>query len=294
MRKSYIREKKILCGEAYMAVGVYAITDQEHRQRGRRQKESSKGQKERNKQASIRRYQRKVLANFDQQGFFQTGTFQEGYLPEDEEACWREVKNYARRVKYATVKRFGVRAERIRLLYWAVRTGEAGRLHLHGFAQCRGLGAAERREWREMLEDLWRRRIPGTREFEPLGTMNVDRIDMKKILGIDGQGTNGTVGYIYGHRWRRCFETASLTLPEEQTPADTKWSRKQLRKGCSEHAEDPAWWEARFPGWACVKVQIFDPNGLHESMEERAEGWEATEPQAYIILQRREFAKVRT
>ena len=50
MRKSYIREKKILCGEAYMAVGVYAITDQEHRQRGRRQKESSKGQKERNKQ----------------------------------------------------------------------------------------------------------------------------------------------------------------------------------------------------------------------------------------------------
>ena len=58
----------------------------------------------------------------------------------------------------------------------------------------RGWSEAERRELRYMLEDLWRRRVPGTREFEPMGTMNADRIIMKKILGIDGQGTSGTVG----------------------------------------------------------------------------------------------------
>ena len=182
MRKSYIREKKIRCGDEYMAVGVYAVTDQEHRKRGKKRKESDKGQKSRNKAASMRKKQRKVLANFDKRGFFLTGTYEDCYLPGDEDACWRDVENYARRVKYATCKRFGVQKEKIRLMLWAVRKGEAGRLHMHGFAQCVGMGEVERREWREMLEDLWRRRIPGTREFEPLGTMNVDRMDMKKLL----------------------------------------------------------------------------------------------------------------
>ena len=32
MRRSYIREKKYQCGDAYMTVGIYAVTDQEHRQ----------------------------------------------------------------------------------------------------------------------------------------------------------------------------------------------------------------------------------------------------------------------
>ena len=52
-----------------MAVGVYAVTDQEHRKRGKKRKESDKGQKNRNKAASMRKKQRKVLANFDKRGF---------------------------------------------------------------------------------------------------------------------------------------------------------------------------------------------------------------------------------
>lgn len=75
--KSYIREKKIRCGDKYMAVGVYAVTDQEHRKRGKKRKESDKGQKNRNKAASMRKKQRKVLANFDKRGFFLTGTYED-------------------------------------------------------------------------------------------------------------------------------------------------------------------------------------------------------------------------
>ena len=96
MRKSYIREKKIRCGDEYMAVGVYAVTDQEHRKRGKKRKESDKGQKNRNKAASMRKKQRKVLANFDKRGFFLTGTYEDCYLPDDEAACWKDVENYAR------------------------------------------------------------------------------------------------------------------------------------------------------------------------------------------------------
>ena len=79
-----------------------------------------KGQKNRNKAASMRKKQRKVLANFDKRGFFLTGTYEDCYLPDDEAACWKDVENYARRVKYATCKRFGVEKEKIRLMLWAV------------------------------------------------------------------------------------------------------------------------------------------------------------------------------
>ena len=93
MRKSYIREKRTLCGDTYQAVGVYPVTDQEHRQRGKKRKESDRGQKSRNKAASLRRRLRKVLANFDQNGFYLTATYEDAYLPEDEEggtqAVWR-------------------------------------------------------------------------------------------------------------------------------------------------------------------------------------------------------------
>ena len=149
MRKSYIREKRTLCGDTYQAVGIYPVTDQEHRQRGKKRKESDKGQKSRNKAASLRRRLRKVLANFDQNGFYLTATYEDAYLPEDEEGCWRDVRNYARRVQRAARKRFGVRGTWLKLMLWAVRNGEAGRLHMHGFAQCPGLSEAERRKSQE-------------------------------------------------------------------------------------------------------------------------------------------------
>ena len=120
MRRSYIREKKYQCGDEYMTVGVYAVTDQEHRQRGKKRKESDRGQKERNKYASLRRKQRKVLANFDKNGFFLTGTYEDGYLPADFAACRKDVENYKRRVITATCKRFGVPKDSIRLMLWAV------------------------------------------------------------------------------------------------------------------------------------------------------------------------------
>ena len=216
MRCNYIREKKYQCGDDYMAVGVFSIIPQEHRGRGKKRKESSEGQKAKNKMDSLRKRQRKALTNFSPAGMFLTGTYEDPFLPEDILACRRDVENYKRRVMAATCKRFGARREDIRLMLVAVRKGEAGRLHMHGFAECPGLTAAQRREWREMLEDLWRRRIPGSNEFEPLGTMNVDRIDMKKLLGKSGQGEYGTVGYLYGHKERLWVETANLRPAIEQ------------------------------------------------------------------------------
>lgn len=289
MRRNYIREKKILCGDSYMAVRLYAITPQERKARGKKRKESSADQKSRNKMSSLRKKQRKAIANFDKNGFFLTGTFEEAFLPEDILDCKREVVNYKRRVIAATCKRFGVSRDKIRMMLWAVRKGEAGRLHMHGFVQCVGMGQSDRREFREMLEDLWRRRIPSSNEYEPLGTMNADRIDMKKLLGNDGttQGKHGTIGYIYGHKERICVESKNLELPVEQVPNDNKWSRKQLRTACSDMQNDAYWWGMRFPGWTLEKCVVYDPEELHQSEQTREDGWEVTEPQCYVILSRK-------
>ena len=144
-----------------------------------------------------------------------------------------------------------------------------------------------------MLEDLWRRRIPGSNEFEPLGTMNVNRIDMKKLLGKSVQGEYGTMGYFYGHKERLWVETANLRPAIEQAPNDGRWSRKQLRAACGEKQNDAKWWEQRFPGWKMEKCIVLEPGGLHESPKREGTGWERLEPQCYVILRRREAAKVR-
>lgn len=296
MRCNYIRERRVLCGEDYMTVSIYAITPIEHASRGRKRKESSPRQKAKNKMASMRRRQRKVMANFTRRGFFVTLTYEPEYLPEDIRACKRDADNYKRRVIAAVSKRFGDQAGRqMLLMLMACRKGENGRLHIHGFAECAGLGDSARRELRELLEDLWRRRIPGTNEYEPMGTANVDRLDMKKLLGVSGEGGNGTLGYFYAHKERLWSETKNLRQPIECAPNDSRWSRKQLRTGCADGGEDLYWWGQRFEGWEVCKCTVFDPGGLHESADSRADGWENTEPQAYLILRKRGgFAKVRT
>ena len=272
-----------------MAVCLSANTPQERKARGKKRKESSTDQKSRNKMSSLRKKQRKAIANFDKYGFFLTGTFEEAFLPDNILACKREVVNYKRRVIAAVCKRFGISRDKIRMMLWAVRKGEAGRLHMHGFVECVGMGQSDRREFREMLEDLWRRRIPGTNEYEPLGTMNADRIDMKKLLGNDGttQGKHGTIGYIYGHKERICVESKNLKLPVEQAPNDTKWSKKQLRTACGDMQNDAYWWGTHFPGWALEKCVVYDPGELHQSDQQREDGWEVTEPQCYVILSRK-------
>ena len=127
MRRNYIREKKIICGDSYMAVCLYAITPQERNTRGKKQKKSGERQKARNKMSSLRKKQRKVVANFTKNGFFLSGTFEEVFLPDDFLGCVRETKNYKRRVIAAICKRFKIAREKIKMMLWAVRKGKDGR-----------------------------------------------------------------------------------------------------------------------------------------------------------------------
>lgn len=286
MEKNYIREQRTLCGEEYMTVALYPVTPMEHKTRGKKQKESSEGQKKRNKMASLRWEQRVVLANFDQRGLYVTGTFCDAYRPADLAGARREVRNYERRVVNAACRRFGAKREEVKMRLHVVQNGDEGKVHFHGLVQIDRLNRRERQEFREMVEELWgRRETDGS--YDPLGTINADRIDMGQLLGQEGNGQYGTMGYIYGHKKRCLVRTGKFKEPEKQAPNDTRWSRKQLRTATGDMAQDAYWWGQRYPGWEMCKCIVVDAGQLHESENPRDDGWERTERQCYVILRKR-------
>ncbi len=70
-------------------------------------------------------------------------------------------------------------------------------------------------------------------------------------------------------------------------PNDTRWSRKQLRKGCTDCKDNAYWWEQRYPGWKFVRCVVPEP----EAPGDEKEGWDADELRCYVVMVKRESAK---
>ena len=100
-RKQYIREQKTICGDSYAEVDFCWITVREHRAgpRGKKQFASSLAQQKRNRERSARLLVQLLNTNFDQRGFALTLTYEDMWLPDDDEAAWKDVYNYLKRVR---------------------------------------------------------------------------------------------------------------------------------------------------------------------------------------------------
>ena len=180
-RKQYIREQKTICGDSYAEVDFCWITEREHRAgpRGKKQFASSLAQQKRNRERSARLLVQLLNTNFDQRGFALTLTYEDTWLPDDDEAAWKDVYNYLKRVRRWLARQNWQDATPIK---WVCVTEnqEADpanglkevRYHHHMVLQVDGLTAAHRAALRDALEDLW---CTG-RSREPLGTVNADRL----------------------------------------------------------------------------------------------------------------------
>ena len=180
-RKQYIREQKTICGDSYAEVDFCWITEREHRAgpRGKKQFASSLAQQKRNRERSARLLVQLLNTNFDQRGFAVTLTYEDMWLPDDDEAAWKDVYNYLKRVRRWLTRQNWQDATPIK---WVCVTEnqEADpanglkevRYHHHMVLQVDGLTAAHRAALRDALEDLW---CTG-RSREPLGTVNADRL----------------------------------------------------------------------------------------------------------------------
>ena len=180
-RKQYIREQKTICGDSYAEVDFCWIAEREHRAgpRGKKKFASSLAQQKRNRERSARLLVQLLNTNFDQRGFALTLTYEDMWLPDDDEAAWKDVYNYLKRVRRWLTRKNWQDATPIK---WVCVTEnqEADpanglkevRYHHHMVLQVDGLTAAHRAALRDALEDLW---CTG-RSREPLGTVNADRL----------------------------------------------------------------------------------------------------------------------
>ncbi|GHU42314.1 hypothetical protein FACS1894111_06050 [Clostridia bacterium] len=268
--RTFIREKKIYCGEDYLEVDIfnYTKTEEERARRGERSKkeiESTQKQIDWNEQNSRRRFLQLVHTNFGEGDLHISLTYSEGNLPSSIKEAEKEERNFLRRVAYRRKKK-GLEA----LKYISIptctykRDGETpARVHHHIIMN----GGITRDE----IEDLWRKRKKkGQKKGDKIGYANADRLQPEE---------NGLVAlceYLakQAKGKKRWSGSQNLDKPESvpldpETPKeadkskfstssnikrpwsrtnDHRFSRKEIEK-IAKVPPDPKYWEKRYPGY---------------------------------------------
>ncbi len=241
MTRTFIREKKIYCGENYLEVDIYSISENQLNKKGtrsKRKKVTVPKQKRLNEKNARRRFTQLAEANFGRGDLSVTLTYSDEFLPATLEDAEREVQNYIRRVKRRREKEEVGDLKYI--LVTSSRTEEDGtpvRIHHHLLFN-KGLD-------RDTVESLWRkRRRKGEKEGRSIGYANADRIQEDPNSGIAR-----LCSYLMGNptQKRRWTCSQNLERPEERTN-DHKYSRRQVGRIATSQV-DYEYWEKQYPGY---------------------------------------------
>jgi hypothetical protein len=247
-RKSFIREKRYLCGKTaraakYQEIDIYPMNgsteSREHNAAAfaPRRLPTGKAQSNLNDRNARRHLTQLVITNFGLGDTHTTLTYADEFLPADDRAARRDLDNFVRRLA-AVCKKRGLPAPK----YIAVtehqdadpETGtRAVRYHHHIILQC----ALSRDE----IEKLW------SRKGQPLGRANADRLQMDK------GSLEALANYLlkYPRRRHRWKQSRGLAQPKTPPKADGKYTRRQVEKICKDSAilHDPDFWARKYPGW---------------------------------------------
>lgn len=271
--RTFIREKKIYCGNNFLEVDVYnySAAEREVTQRGRRSKkqaESTLKQVNWNDINSKRRFLQLVNTNFDEKDLHVTLTYSSENIPPTLKDAELELRNFLRRVKYKRKK-----AGFPPLKYISIPTCTykkdgitPARIH-HHIIMSGGLS-------RDEIEDLWRKRQrKGQEKGDKIGYANADRLQPEE---------NGFVAlceYLSKQaggrkRWSssqnldkpekeitdldsppksepcRFSASANLKKPWSRTN-DHRFSRKEIKK-IAVTPLDVKYWEKRYPGYTLI------------------------------------------
>lgn len=249
MTKSFIREKKIQCGDDYREVDIFPATDRAADScRGKRQKISRPAQRNLNDRNSRRYFVQLAEANFADGDWSVELTYFD--QPETLEAAKRQLRRFLARLKYACDR------QGAELRWLAVtsdidgESGETVRVHHHLFLSG-GLSF-------EQISACWRER--GGRR---IGRINIDRLQADRDFNISGKA------YYFGRQGRgqkRWSGSRNLVKPVRLPDNDHRWSRRRLKQLC-EAAPDKVWgkdirtmltgsiWAAAYPGWRIVSYE---------------------------------------
>lgn len=240
MARSFIREKKIYCGQDYLEVDIYSISENQlEKRKGKRSKKekvSIPAQKNLNDKNARRTFNQLAETNFGENDYSVTLTYTKEFLPDTLEEAEKEATNYIRRVKRRR-KKEGLEDLKY-MIVTSSRDGKDGkpvRIH-HHILMNGGLD-------RDIVEDLWSR-SRGKNKGKRLGYANCDRIKPD-----DNTGIAGLANYLAGNptQKRRWSSSQNLERPTQRTN-DHRYSRRKVIK-LSLFPEDLIYWERLYPGY---------------------------------------------
>lgn len=274
MVRSFIREKKIYCGDHYREVDIFTYTTAQKTaaSRGKRSKkvqESEPKQKNLNDKNARRYFVQLGNLNFgdDPEALHVSATYSAKYLPRTVEAAEKEVSNFLRRVAYAR-KKAGLPPLKYILVtaYTTPRNGgKPTRIH-HHIVMNGGLD-------RDVVEELWRKRKrKGQKKGDRIGYCNADR------LQADENGIAALCTYLVKQAGGKKRWSSSHNLKKPTSRAnDGKYNRRQIEKWAKERP-GRAFWEKKYPGWTLTD----DDYGVQYEYNEQT-GWSI-----YLKLRKKE------
>ena len=270
MASTFVREKKIYCGENYLEVDIFQYTETQVRRkkRSKREKETLLTQQNLNDKNAKRKFIQLAETNFNQDDLHVTLTYSDKYLPKTIKEAEKEIENYFKRIRNRRKK------ENLDDLKYMIITeysldnndGITARPHHHILMN----GGLDRDE----VEKIWsRRKRKGEKEGERIGYANADRLQLDYNSGLQRLSE-----YLTRHSKRKKKYSCSKNLkrPESRTN-DSKYSRRRLIKSATEEV-DIAKIERLYPGWT-----IKDKDKGFTAIYNEMTGWSV-----YLKLRRKE------
>lgn len=243
--RSFMREKKIYCGDQYREVDIFGYTTEQvtvsrRGKRSKKIKESAPKQKNLNDKNARRYLIQLGNLNFgsDENALHVTATYSAKNLPPTIEDAEHEISNYLRRVQYRREKE-GLPALKY-ILVTAYSTGKDGekptRIH-HHIIMNSGLD-------RNTVEELWRKRKQkGQKKGSKIGYINADR------LQADENGIAALCNYLAKQPGGKKRWSTSQNLERPTSRAnDGRYTRRQVEKIAKERP-GREFWEKKYPGW---------------------------------------------
>lgn len=244
MKRNYIREKKIYCGENYLEVDIISRIENKIKpgKRSKKEKVSAPKQKRLNDKNARRYFTQLINSNFDKKDIHITLTYNDKHLPKSLEDANREATNFIRRISYRRKKRNLHPLKYILVTEHGKNIKEKKvRIHHHLIVN-NGLS-------RDEIEDLWRRpRKKGQKKGDKLGYVNADRLQPNEY------GLKDLSGYLIKNPsgQKRWSSSQNLIKPWSRTN-DHKYTKRQIEKIIK---EDPKreYWEKKYPGWILTEI----------------------------------------
>jgi hypothetical protein len=265
MRKNFIREKRIYCGQEWLEVDIVPVTNIPEAGKKKKDK-SSQAQKNLNDKRSKRRFVQIANTNFGAGDLHISATYNDKHLPMTLEEAEKNVHNYLNRVKRRMKKITGKDLKYMLVTEYTPEDEEGQQLTLEGTEDKQTKAVRIHHHIiinaglpREDLELMWSSTRINWKKAEDteyrnnvdyLGFVNCDRLQPNE------NGIEGLVNYI-NKRKKGCKKwstSQNLEKPKEKKN-DHKYSFRKLRE-LAQTPEDKEVWRKQYKGYEPTKIDF--------------------------------------